>query len=81
MRPFLLRQVASPVRWTDCVRRLADEGATTFVEVGPGRVLTGLLRRIITDARGHSVEDPAGLDKTLAAVGDAGTAAPGAGRG
>jgi [acyl-carrier-protein] S-malonyltransferase len=80
VRPFLLRQVASPVRWTDCVRRLADEGATTFVEVGPGRVLTGLLRRIITDARGHSVEDPAGLDKTLAAVGGAGAAAPGAAR-
>jgi [acyl-carrier-protein] S-malonyltransferase len=78
VRPFLLRQVASPVRWTDCVRRLADEGATTFVEVGPGRVLTGLLRRIITDARGHSVEDPAGLDKTLAAVGGAGAATPGA---
>jgi [acyl-carrier-protein] S-malonyltransferase len=69
VRPFLLRQVASPVRWTDCVRRLADEGATTFVEVGPGRVLTGLLRRIVNGARGQSIEDPAGLDKALAAVG------------
>ena len=80
VRPFLLRQVASPVRWTDGVRRLAEEGATTFVEVGPGRVLTGLLRRIITDARGHSVEDPEGLERTLAAVGGAATSAPGAGR-
>ena len=80
VRPFLLRQVASPVRWTDGVQRLAAEGATTFVEVGPGRVLTGLLRRIITDARGYSVEDPAGLDKTLAAVGAAGAATPGAAR-
>jgi [acyl-carrier-protein] S-malonyltransferase len=69
VRPFLLRQVASPVRWTDCVRRLADEGATTFVEVGPGRVLTGLLRRIVNGARGHSIEDPAGLEKALAAGG------------
>jgi [acyl-carrier-protein] S-malonyltransferase len=69
VRPFLLRQVASPVRWTDCVRRLADDGATTFVEVGPGRVLTGLLRRIVNGARGHSIEDPAGLEKALAAVG------------
>src|SRR4029450_11723816 len=41
VRPFLLRQVASPVRWTDCVRRLADEGVTTFGEGGPGRVLPG----------------------------------------
>jgi [acyl-carrier-protein] S-malonyltransferase len=66
--PFLLRQVASPVRWTDCVRRLAAEGAAAFVEVGPGRVLTGLVRRIVEDARAVSVEDPAGLDRALAAV-------------
>jgi [acyl-carrier-protein] S-malonyltransferase len=64
--PFLLRQIASPVRWTDCVRRLVDEGATSFVEVGPGRVLTGLLRRIVDGARGLAVEDPAGLEKALA---------------
>jgi [acyl-carrier-protein] S-malonyltransferase len=66
--PFLLRQVASPVRWTDCVRRLADEGATTFVEAGPGRVLTGLVRRIVEDSRAVSIEDPAGFDKALAAL-------------
>jgi len=66
--PLLLRQVASPVRWTDCVRRLAAEGATAFVEVGPGRVLTGLVKRIVDDARAVSVEDPAGLDKALAAL-------------
>ena len=68
VKPFLLRQVASPVRWTDCVRRLAAEGATTFVEIGPGRVLTALLRRIVDGARGLSVEDPAGLEKALAAI-------------
>jgi [acyl-carrier-protein] S-malonyltransferase len=67
--PFLLRQVASPVRWTECVQRLAAEGATAFVEVGPGRVLTALTRRIVEDARGFAVEDPAGLDKALAGVG------------
>jgi [acyl-carrier-protein] S-malonyltransferase len=65
--PFLLRQIASPVRWTDCVRRLVAEGATSFVEVGPGRVLTALLRRIVDGARGLAVEDPAGLEKALAA--------------
>lgn len=75
VRPFLLRQVASPVRWTECVQRLAAEGATAFVEVGPGRVLSGLLRRIITGARGQSVEEPAGLEKVLTAVaGDGGEA-------
>ena len=66
--PFLLRQVASPVRWTDCVRRLAAEGATTFVEVGPGRVLAGLVKRIVDDGRAVSIEDPAGLDKALATL-------------
>jgi [acyl-carrier-protein] S-malonyltransferase len=66
--PLLLSQVASPVRWTDCVARLAAEGATTFVEVGPGRVLTALTRRIVDGARALSVEDPASLDKALAAV-------------
>jgi [acyl-carrier-protein] S-malonyltransferase len=69
--PFLLRQVASPVRWTACVQRLAAEGARAFVEVGPGRVLTGLARRIVEDARAVAVEDPAGLDKALAALADA----------
>jgi [acyl-carrier-protein] S-malonyltransferase len=66
--PFLLRQVASPVRWTDCMRRLVDEGATTFVEAGPGRVLTGLVKRIVEDGRAVSIEDPAGLDKALATL-------------
>ena len=69
VRPFLLKQVASPVRWTDCVQRLAGEGATAYVEVGPGRVLSGLVRRIVNGARGQSVEDPAGVDRALAAVG------------
>jgi [acyl-carrier-protein] S-malonyltransferase len=67
--PLLLRQVASPVRWTDCVQRLAAEGATVFLEVGPGRVLTALTRRIVEDARGFAVEDPTGLDKALAGLG------------
>jgi [acyl-carrier-protein] S-malonyltransferase len=66
--PFLLRQVASPVRWTDCVQRLAAEGATAFVEVGPGRVLTALTKRIVDGARGFAVEDPASLDKALAGL-------------
>ena len=68
VKPFLIRQVASPVRWTECLERLAREGAAVFVEVGPGRVLSGLLKRTLDGARGHAVEDPASLDKTLAAL-------------
>jgi [acyl-carrier-protein] S-malonyltransferase len=66
--PFLLSQVASPVRWTECVQRLAAEGATAFVEVGPGRVLTALTKRIADGARAVAVEDPASLEKALTAV-------------
>ena len=62
----LLAQVASPVRWTACVQRLAAEGGHVFVEVGPGRVLTALFKRIVDGAVGLSIEDPAGLDKALA---------------
>ena len=46
----LVAQVASPVRWEDVVRRLASEGVTTYVEVGPGTVLSGLVRKIHRDA-------------------------------
>ena len=66
--PFLLTQVASPVRWTECVQRLGAEGATAFIEVGPGRVLTALTKRIADGATALSVEDPGGLDKALAAL-------------
>jgi [acyl-carrier-protein] S-malonyltransferase len=69
VKPFLIRQVASPVRWTDCLTALAREGATVWLEVGPGRVLSGLLRRTIEGARGHAVEDPESLDKAVAALG------------
>ena len=48
----LVRQVSSPVRWEDVVRRLASEGVTTYVEVGPGTVLSGLVRKIHKDAHG-----------------------------
>jgi len=66
--PFLLRQIASPVQWTACVQRLAAEGADTFLEVGPGRVLTGLVKRIVPDAAALSVEDPDGLARALEAL-------------
>lgn len=45
-RELLVRQLTSPVRWTACVRAILDAGITTFLELGPGSVLSGLLRRI-----------------------------------
>jgi [acyl-carrier-protein] S-malonyltransferase len=46
VRHALVQQIASPVRWVDCVRTLLDSGCTTFLELGPGRVLGGLVRQI-----------------------------------
>jgi [acyl-carrier-protein] S-malonyltransferase len=62
----LVRQVSGAVRWEAVVRRLASEGVRTYVEVGPGTVLTGLVRKIDRDARAVSVED----EQHLPAVGD-----------
>lgn len=64
----LLRQVPSPVRWEESMRALIAEGCDTFVEVGPGRVLSGLLRQIDRSVTTLNVEDAASLEKTLGAL-------------
>ncbi|MGH2451751.1 MAG: ACP S-malonyltransferase, partial [Candidatus Limnocylindria bacterium] len=67
--PALLeRQVWSPVRWVASVRRASGEGATTFVEFGPGSVLAGLVKRILPDARTANVSDPATLEEAAAVL-------------
>ena len=67
-RDALVRQVASSVRWEEEVLRMAEDGIETFVEFGPGRVLSGLVRRICGSARVVSVPDAAGLDAALRAL-------------
>ncbi|HSK07960.1 MAG TPA: hypothetical protein VK911_00160, partial [Vicinamibacterales bacterium] len=62
----LVRQVSSPVRWEDVMRRLASEGVRKYVEVGPGSVLTGLGRKIQRDAAFAGIEAPAGLEAVAA---------------
>jgi [acyl-carrier-protein] S-malonyltransferase len=64
----LIRQVSSPVLWEDVVRRLVREGARTFVELGPGTVLAGLIRKIDGSVAAMSVENSQGLDKMLASL-------------
>jgi [acyl-carrier-protein] S-malonyltransferase len=61
----LIRQVSSPVRWEDVVKRLIADGAKTFVELGPGSVLAGLIKKIDRSASVMSVESPEGLDAAL----------------
>ena len=57
----LIRQVSSPVRWQQVVQRLVAEGARTFIELGPGTVLAGLIKKIDRSLTVRSVEDPEGL--------------------
>ena len=68
-RDSLLRQVASPVRWSASITRLLDEGVTRFVEVGPGKVLSGLVRQISRQCQILNVEDLQSLDATAAGLG------------
>jgi [acyl-carrier-protein] S-malonyltransferase len=67
-RDSLLRQVASPVRWSASIERLLAEGVTHFVEVGPGKVLSGLVRQISRQCEIFNVEDPQSLETTAAAL-------------
>ncbi len=67
-RDCLIRQVTAPVRWVECIERLIQEGATPFIEIGPGRVLSGLLRQIDRTQVSLNVEDIPSLEKTVAAL-------------
>jgi [acyl-carrier-protein] S-malonyltransferase len=67
-RAALVRQVSSPVRWRESVEVLAREGVETFVEVGPGKVLTGLVRHTTHEARALHVEDASSLGAALGAL-------------
>lgn len=66
IRRLLVEQVAAPVLWEDSVRTMLEAGVDTFVEIGPGTVLTGLIKKIDRRARCFNVHDPASLDKALA---------------
>jgi [acyl-carrier-protein] S-malonyltransferase len=71
MGPLLVEQLTAPVRFTQAAQALVREGVQTFVEVGPGNVLSGLVKRIDRDARTISVSTPESLEKleeTLATV-------------
>ena len=69
VRDSLVRQVSSPVRWLESVELLIAKGVDTFVEVGPGKVLSGLMRQINREVRSLNVEDVASLKLTGANLG------------
>lgn len=63
IRDALYRQAFGPVRWVECIRQLKAMGATHIIECGPGKVLTGLVRRIDAELMGAAVFDPASLEQ------------------
>ncbi len=66
IKEALVKQVSSAVRWEESVIAMWNAGVRRFVEIGPGRVLSGLIRRIVPDAEVGQVEDRATLDKFIA---------------
>jgi [acyl-carrier-protein] S-malonyltransferase len=67
-RESLVRQVSAPVRWLDSMRYLIEQGVESFVEVGPGKVLGGLMRQISRDVKSFNVEDAESLKAMLSDV-------------
>lgn len=68
IKAALVRQAASPVRWVETIRTMADHGVTEVIECGPGKVLTGMNKRIDARLNGASIFDPASLDAALELV-------------
>lgn len=69
VRQALIDQIASPVKWVDCVRTMVGQGCQTFLELGPGRVLGGLVRQIEPDVKVFAADSPAKLEEFAAAQG------------
>ncbi|MBS9402129.1 ACP S-malonyltransferase [Halomonas sp. TRM85114] len=65
LRTRLIEQLYQPVRWTSCVEAMAGQGARVFIECGPGKVLTGLNKRIAKGSKGLAVNDPDSLEAAL----------------
>jgi [acyl-carrier-protein] S-malonyltransferase len=65
VREALVAQIASPVLWADCVRTLVDAGVTSFLELGSGRVLSGLVRQVEPEAETFAADSPKKLAKFL----------------
>ncbi|MGE5530493.1 MAG: ACP S-malonyltransferase [Bacteroidota bacterium] len=68
IKAALLRQLTGSVLWEDCVNRMVQTGVTTFVEVGPGKVLSGLVGRIAVDVTCYRTDTFEGIEETVAAI-------------
>ena len=68
IKPYLIKQVSSSVLWEDTIRKMLDDGVDTFVEVGPGKTLSGFIKKVTKDVKVFNVEDMASLENTLAGL-------------
>ena len=68
IKDLLIRQVSSSVLWTDTIEKLLADGVDLFIEVGPGKVLSGLVKKVNRKARVLNVEDFTSFEKTLAKI-------------
>ncbi|MCM1100118.1 MAG: ACP S-malonyltransferase [Clostridium sp.] len=66
IRDLLARQISSPVRWQQSVERMIQEGADTFIEIGPGRTLSGFVKKISRDVKVYNIETVSDMEEVLA---------------
>ncbi|MFA7575185.1 MAG: hypothetical protein WCY14_06815, partial [Arcobacteraceae bacterium] len=65
VKEFLVKQVMYPILWTKCILRMIQDGVDTFIEIGPGKVLTGFLKKFDSNFIVTNVEDVKSLNNTL----------------
>ncbi|MGE5174270.1 MAG: ACP S-malonyltransferase [Betaproteobacteria bacterium] len=69
IRPSLIKQISSPLYWEDSIKNMVSDGHDTFIEIGPAKVLSGLVKRIAKDAKVLNVEDVKSMHDTLKTLG------------
>lgn len=65
LRALLIKQVSNPVRWESSIRYMIDQGIDTFIEIGPGKVLTGFVKKISKDVKALHIEDVLSYEETI----------------
>jgi [acyl-carrier-protein] S-malonyltransferase len=68
IRKSLVRQLSQSVLWEDCIKKISSSGINSFIEVGPGKVLSGLIKRIASSAKIFNVENMETLNKTVSEI-------------
>jgi len=69
LRTSLIKQISSPLFWEDSIKNMVSDGYDTFIEIGPGKVLSGLVKRIAKEVKVLNVEDQKSMSDTLSALG------------